>query len=49
MRKEFTLKCTVCGFEGYISSKNKITTPDKIQILKFCKKCNKRTLHKEKK
>ena len=42
-------KCTVCGEENYIGDKNKKLHPERIEILKFCKRCNKKTTHKEKK
>lgn len=49
MRDNITLKCTVCGEENYITTKNKKEHPDKLQTKKYCKKCRKATLHKEKK
>lgn len=48
MRNTFLMKCTECGDENYLTSKNKTNTPDRIQIKKFCPKCRKQTLHKEK-
>ena len=49
MRENIILKCTECGEENYIGDKNKRLHPDRIEIKKFCKKCNKVTVHKEKK
>ena len=49
MRENIILKCTECGEENYICDKNKRLHPDRIEIKKFCKKCNKVTVHKEKK
>ena len=49
MRENITLKCTECGEENYIGDKNKRLHPDRIEVKKFCKKCNKITVHKEKK
>ena len=48
-RDEVILKCTECGEENYISSRNKKTHPVKMEISKYCPKCRKKTLHKEKK
>lgn len=49
MRENFTLKCTVCGEENYISTKNKRTHPGRVEYNKYCPRCQKKTVHKEKK
>ena len=49
MRDNFILKCTECGEENYITSKNKKNNPDRLEIKKYCPKCRKMTVHKEKK
>jgi len=49
MRENIILKCTVCGNENYIDDKNKKDHPDRVEFKKFCKHCNKITVHKEKK
>lgn len=49
MRLGLTLKCTECGEENYITKKNKKNNPERIEMKKFCPRCNKQTLHKEKK
>ena len=42
------LECTACKSRNYITSKNKMNTPEKMDALsKFCKKCHKHTDHKE--
>ena len=41
------LACTVCRTRGYITSRNKINTPEKMKPKKFCKVCRKVTEHKE--
>jgi large subunit ribosomal protein L33 len=46
-RDNIVLQCTVCGEQNYISTRNKRSHPDKLQIKKFCRRCNKETLHKE--
>lgn len=48
-RDSFLLKCSECGEENYIDNKNKKNNPDKIQKKKYCPKCKKMTIHKEKK
>ena len=40
MRDRITFKCSECGEENYIGTRNK---------RKYCPRCNKKTLHKEKK
>jgi large subunit ribosomal protein L33 len=49
MRDNITLACTVCGAENYTTTKNKKKQPNRVEYLKFCPKCNKKTIHKEKK
>ncbi len=49
MRDNILLKCTVCGEENYLTSKNKKNQPERIEKKKYCSRCNKPTIHKEKK
>ena len=49
MRVKITYKCSECGEENYIGKKNKQQHPEKLEIQKYCKRCQKKTLHKEKK
>ena len=48
-RERVTLVCTVCKNESYRTEKNKRNTPEKLELNKYCPKCQKTTLHKEKK
>ncbi len=48
-RETFILKCTVCNEENYNGSKNKRLHPDKVEVKKYCPRCNKMTVHREKK
>jgi len=48
MRLTFLMRCTVCGDENYLTEKNKKNTPDRLEQKKFCPKCKKQTLHREK-
>ncbi len=41
--------CDVCKQQNYTSEKNKINSPEPINLNKFCNKCKKVTRHKEKK
>ncbi|NLC42144.1 MAG: 50S ribosomal protein L33 [Erysipelothrix sp.] len=49
MRENITLKCTECGEENYISTKNKSKHPTRVEYKKFCPRENKMTVHREKK
>ena len=48
-RERVTLQCTECKNENYRTEKNKKNTTDRLELNKFCKTCQKTTLHKEKK
>ncbi|CAN5118702.1 hypothetical protein BH11PAT1_BH11PAT1_6450 [soil metagenome] len=41
------LVCSVCKSRNYVSQKNKMETPAKLLLKKFCKFCRKVTDHKE--
>jgi large subunit ribosomal protein L33 len=47
MRVNITLACTECKQRNYTTSKNKKTTPDRIELVKYCKFCKTHTSHKE--
>ncbi|MBQ6367876.1 MAG: 50S ribosomal protein L33 [Lachnospiraceae bacterium] len=49
MRDDTILRCSECGEENYISTRNKKKHPEKLEIKKYCSKCRKMTVHKEKK
>ena len=49
MRENITFKCSVCGEENYIGTRNKKKKPEKMTIKKYCSRCDKKTEHKEKK
>ena len=49
MRENIILKCTECGEEIYINTKNKRSHPERMEVKKYCPRCNKQTTHKEKK
>jgi large subunit ribosomal protein L33 len=41
------LACTVCGTRGYVTTRNKLNTPDKLKLKKYCSNCRKVQEHKE--
>jgi large subunit ribosomal protein L33 len=41
------LQCTECKRRNYTTKKNRKTTQDKLELMKFCKWDRKHTLHKE--
>ncbi|MBI3576472.1 50S ribosomal protein L33 [Candidatus Gottesmanbacteria bacterium] len=46
-RELLALVCTVCKSQNYVTNKNKLNTPDKLVLRKFCPHCKKHTEHKE--
>lgn len=55
-RLSVTLECTECrgnqekrssGVSRYLTSKNRRNTPEKLELSKFCRYCNKHTIHRE--
>ena len=46
-RTIITLECKTCRERNYTTTKNKKTTPDKLELKKFCSTCRKHTAHKE--
>lgn len=46
-RIKIALVCSECRSQNYITTKNKLNTPDKLVLKKFCRRCRKVTEHKE--
>ncbi|MBF0376088.1 MAG: 50S ribosomal protein L33 [Desulfamplus sp.] len=46
-RVNITLVCTECKRRNYTTTKNKRTTPDKLEFEKYCRFCKKHVAHKE--
>ena len=46
-RNLITLECTKCKSKNYHTEKNKRNTTERLELVKFCKKCKTRTPHKE--
>jgi len=42
-----TLECTECRERNYVTTKNKRTTPDKLEFSKYCPRCRIHRAHKE--
>jgi large subunit ribosomal protein L33 len=47
MRDIITLACSECKRRNYTTTKNKRTTPKKLEFSKYCRFCRAHTLHKE--
>lgn len=47
MRINITLACTECGERNYISTKNKRTTTERVELKKYCSRDKKQTVHRE--
>jgi len=47
MREIVTLACMVCKRRNYTTTKNKRTTPDKLELKKYCRFDRRHTIHKE--
>ncbi|HDI60526.1 MAG TPA: 50S ribosomal protein L33 [Desulfobacteraceae bacterium] len=47
MRIIITLACTECKQRNYTTTKNKRTTPDKLELSKYCRFCRRHTRHRE--
>lgn len=47
MRVKITLACTECKQRNYNTTKNKKSTPDRVEIKKYCRFCKRHTAHKE--
>ncbi len=48
-REALTFRCSECKEENYIGTRNKRKNPERMEIQKYCQRCNKKTVHKEKK
>ncbi|MDQ0242977.1 large subunit ribosomal protein L33 [Bacillus fengqiuensis] len=47
MRVKITLACTETGDKNYITTKNKRTNPDRLELKKYSPRLKKHTLHRE--
>ncbi|NLB84909.1 MAG: 50S ribosomal protein L33 [Acholeplasmataceae bacterium] len=49
MREKIILICSDCLSRNYQTTRNKLTSKERLEINKYCKTCKKHTLHKESK
>jgi large subunit ribosomal protein L33 len=42
-----SLVCTETGLRNYTTKKNRRNTPEKLELMKYCPKLRKHTLHRE--
>lgn len=49
MRHQVTLKCSECGEENYITTRNRSIQQERMEVTKYCPRDRKHTVHKEKK
>lgn len=47
VRPKITLACNVCKERNYITEKNRRNNPDRLELAKFCPRCNAKTTHRE--
>ena len=47
VRPKITLACADCKERNYITKKNRRNTPDRLELKKFCPRCNASTTHRE--
>lgn len=47
MNKKITLACTSCSNRNYTTYKNALTSPKRLEMNKYCKRCGKHVLHSE--
>ncbi len=47
MRKKIILVCSECLSRNYTTYKNDASNNERLEVKKFCARCNKHTLHKE--
>jgi large subunit ribosomal protein L33 len=46
-REIIALACNDCKRRNYSTTKNRKTTPDRLELRKYCRFCRKHTPHKE--
>jgi large subunit ribosomal protein L33 len=47
IRPKITLACTQCKERNYITKKNRRNDPDRLELQKYCPRCNQATAHRE--
>jgi large subunit ribosomal protein L33 len=44
---KFMLKCSVCGGQNYVTSKNRQNVTERLILSKYCRVCRQHTKHEE--
>ena len=47
MRTKIVLECTECHDRNYTATKNKQKHPERMEVMKYCPRLKKYTLHRE--
>ncbi|MDQ0418231.1 LSU ribosomal protein L33P [Thermoactinomyces sp. DSM 45891] len=47
MRVNITMACVTCKMRNYALTKNKRKHPDRMELKKYCPRCNTHTVHRE--
>ncbi|MFP4200961.1 MAG: 50S ribosomal protein L33 [Bacillota bacterium] len=47
MRVIISLECTECKERNYSTTKNRRNTGDRLELMKYCSRCGKHTVHRE--
>ncbi|MHB8628502.1 MAG: 50S ribosomal protein L33 [Aggregatilineales bacterium] len=47
VRVVIQMACTECKERNYTTEKSKRNDPERLELQKYCKKCQKHTLHRE--
>ena len=47
VRPIVTMACTECKERNYTTEKNRRNDPGRLELMKFCRRCRKHTLHRE--
>ncbi len=47
VRAVITLACTECKERNYTTQKNRRNDPGRLELKKYCSRCQKHTLHRE--
>ena len=47
VRPKITLACVECKERNYITKKNRRNDPDRLELKKYCARCNDHTDHRE--
>lgn len=48
-RENITMECSECKSRNYFTTKNRRKHPERLELRKYCPRCDKHTLHKESK